>query len=198
MTRWLILALVALIGSCAKEDGLPGTVGGPGKGDAYPGYTAYFIPKDKHDPTPNPVQLISKSALRFQVLFDSSCRYASKKPENQKDINKLYGFSDCASFHHENSARVGWLWNGKTIELYAYCYADSVRSSKLLGTLSVGVPAELGISVKGNQYIFDYAGRQTTMKRHCGGDTFSGYKLLPYFGGDETAPHDMWIYVREL
>ena len=25
-----------------------------------------------------------------------------------------------------------------------------------------------------------------------------GYKLYPYFGGDESAPHDIFIYIKEL
>lgn len=168
------------------------------KQNPYPGYTQYFIPAKQHYALNNSFDVIDKKELHFMAIFDSSCIYTSYNPENIYDINKLYGFSDCNTLHHENSARVGWLWNGKAIELYAYCYVDSVRKSKMLGTIPIGTPAELTINVQSTKYMFTYKGVTTTMPRHCNGAGIQGYRLYPYFGGDETAPHDIRVYIKEL
>jgi hypothetical protein len=84
------------------------------------------------------------------------------------------------------------------IELYAYCYTGSVRKNVLLGTTAIGTPADLGISVQPNQYQFFYNGTITTVPRHCTNNSAQGYKLYPYFGGDETAPHDIRVFIKDL
>lgn len=183
----LLLATIA----CSKKVTLP-------EENPYPGYTEFLIPAKQHYAVNNTYQTIDQKELRFMALFDSSCIYTNSNPENIFDINKLYGFSDCGSLHHENSARVGWLWNGKMIELYAYCYTGSVRKNVLLGTTAIGTPADLGISVQPNQYQFFYNGTITTVPRHCTNNSAQGYKLYPYFGGDETAPHDIRVFIKDL
>lgn len=185
-----VLALISIIAvSCTK-----GPVGNN------PGYTEYIIPANEHYSTGTSTrfQSVNTQSMHFAALFDSSCMYSSKLAENFYDINKLYGFSDCNTLHHENSARVGWLWNGTAIELHAYTYVDSVRASKLLGTVALNTPADLTISVQGNQYVFTYNGTTITMPRGCNATKASGYQLYPYFGGDETAPHEMHIYIKNL
>jgi hypothetical protein len=162
------------------------------------GYTEYLIPKDQHSATNNGLRLLNKAAMRFEVLFDSSCIYSNIIPENQYDINKLYGFSDCGSAHHQNSARVGWLWNGSAIELHAYCYVSGVRTSQLMGTLQPGQPAQISIAVQPKQYVFEWNGKKTVIDRSCGSEKMEGYQLYPYFGGDEIAPHDIRIYIKDI
>jgi hypothetical protein len=194
VTRFVSMMLLLTAIACSKQQpDLPAT-----KENTYPGYTEYLIPAKQHYAVNNKYDVINQKELHFMALFDSSCMYTSYEAENIYDINKLYGFSDCGSLHHENSARTGWLWNGKMIELYAYCYVDSVRKSTLLGTTPIGVPAELTMSVQPNQYLFTYKGKTNTMPRHCTGSSIQGYHLYPYFGGDETAPHDIHVYIKEL
>jgi hypothetical protein len=194
VTRFVcVLLLLAAVACSKKQTELPAT-----KENPYAGYTEYLIPAKQHYATSNSYQAIDKKELHFTAIFDSSCIYTTSKPENVYDINKLYGFSDCGSLHHENSARVGWLWNGKTIELYAYCYTNGIRKSALLGTALIGTPSELSISIQPNQYKFTYNETQTTLPRHCTSNNILGYKLYPYFGGDETAPHDIRVFIKEL
>jgi hypothetical protein len=164
----------------------------------YPGYKEYLIPANQHYAVDNGFQLVSKKEMHFMALFDSSCIYTNKDVKNFTDINKLYGFSDCGSLHQENSARVGWLWNGNAIELYAYCYTDSVRSDSLLGTAAINTPVELNIGVAAHRYLFTYNGKTITVPRHCTTDSIQGYQLYPYFGGDEAAPHEMHVYIKDL
>lgn len=187
-----MMLLFAAAVSCKKQTNIPAT-----KENPYPGYTEYLIPAKQHYAVNNNYDVISLKELHFKAIFDSSCIYNSYDAENIYDINKLYGFSDCSSLHHENSARAGWLWNGKTIELYAYCYINRVRKSMLLGTVPIGVPAELTMNVQPNVYQFTYNGKTITLPRHCTGN-IQGYRLYPYFGGDETAPHDIHVYIKEL
>ncbi len=163
------------------------------------GFKEYIIPKGAHYVTENSYRAVNKSELRFIAVFDSSCIYSTKEPGNAGDINKLYGFSDCGSLHHENSARVGWTWNGRAVDLYAYCYKDSIRSSKLLGSVSIGTPCELAIRPQAAQYVFELKGFPAVyMQRGCSTSAISGYQLYPYFGGDETASRDVHIYIKDL
>jgi hypothetical protein len=141
--------------------------------------------------------VVTGRKLQFEVLFDSSCIYNTELSENSSDINKVYGFSDCASRHHENSARAGWLWNGSAIELYAYCYAEGKRSSKLMGTTGIGQIKKISIAAESGKYVFELDGAKTIMSRGCSDTAISGYKLYPYFGGNESAPHNIQIAIKE-
>ena len=160
-------------------------------------YIEYVIPKGQHYAAGTNVRLLQKKLLAFKVRFDSSCIY-KVKAENATDINKLYGFSDCGSSHQVNSARFGWVWNGSAIELYAYCYAESNRNSKFLGTVAIGREVELGLAVEPGKYVFTLNGFKEYMQRSCNDDTSESYQLFPYFGGDEVAPHDVRIFIKDL
>lgn len=137
--------------------------------------------------------------LKFVVKFDSSAVYKTLDPLNQADINKLFGFSDNNAQHHEFSARFGWCWNEKNgLCLFGYTYNNSVRSSKLLGSISIGEEHNCSIKVTPDSYIFTIDGITETMPRTSATTKASGYKLYPYFGGDEFAPHNIKILIKEL
>lgn len=137
--------------------------------------------------------------MRFQAIFDSSCIYANADPSNQADINKLMGFSDSASHHHQNSARFGWNWQDGALRVYAYCYHSGVRQSYELGTVSLNEPHDFNIELRAGQYFFSVDNKYFTLMERAAQEPYAyGYKLLPYFGGDEPAPHDVRIQVREI
>jgi hypothetical protein len=169
-----------------------------GEKTAEAGFVEYNIPKGKHYAEGNIFKALNQAELRFEVLFDSSAIYKNMKAENQYDINKLYGFSDCESAHHANSARFGWRWTGKRIELHAYWYDDSIRQSQFLDTISIGNATTLSIKVLPKQYMFEIKEARHFFPRHCSSSVVNGYKLYPYFGGDEPAPHDIRIKIRDL
>jgi hypothetical protein len=162
------------------------------------GFTEYIIKKGNHFANRNDVKTVQLNKLSFMVLFDSSCIYSTAKHSNAGDINKLYGFSDCNTQHHVNSARFGWLWNGEALEIHAYCYNNGKRESRLLGTVPVGKPVNMSITIQGSTYLFEMNGSRETMQRNCSANIAEGYQLYPYFGGDETAPHEIRIWIREL
>ena len=161
-------------------------------------YITYKISKGNHEIDNNSNGLFTGNELKFQAIFDSTCIYQTTDPGNQFDINKLLGFSDCNTQHHENSARFGWNWKENALHIYAYIYVAGQRQEKELGTIELGKSASFKLSTLNNTYVFVFNGNTTIMPRHCSGGLGIAYKLLPYFGGDEVAPHDMKIKIRNV
>ncbi len=141
---------------------------------------------------------VEYEALKFVVKFDSSAIYTTVNPVNQYDINKLYGFSDNNSFHQLYSARFGWRWSDQALRIFAYIYNNGVRHSKELGTIQPGTENTCSIKVVGKHYIFSLNNSSDTLVRSSTTAKGEGYKLYPYFGGDEVAPHDITIFIKEM
>lgn len=160
-------------------------------------FTRFVIPKNAHYATGSKYEPFSAKQLSFMVRFDSSAIYTTGKEENQYDINKLYGFSDNNSEHHKYSARFGWRWSDGALRLFAYVYNDGVRTAEEITTAVIGEDVACSIAVSGGQYIFTCNGKTITMPRKSTTAAASGYQLYPYFGGDETAPHDISIWIKE-
>lgn len=160
-------------------------------------YTSYTIPAGAQYCEQEHFETIATNAIYFTVLFDSSAVYTTKNTSNQADINKLYGFSDNRAHHHSFSARFGWRWYNNKLTLHGYIYNDSVREYKELGAIAIGKPARCAILVRKDQYAFVLNGDTTHMRRTSKTDRAEGYRLYPYFGGDEYAPHKITIQIRE-
>ncbi|WP_242928061.1 hypothetical protein [Pontibacter vulgaris] len=161
-----------------------------------PGTKIYTIKKGAHSSS-SPFKTVSTSLMRFEVVFDSTAIYSTSTPSNQADINKLYGLSDCKSDHHTNSARFGWRWYKNQLEIHAYTYKNKKRQSAYIGSVAIGKPAVYEIKIEDNEFVFTLNGVQTRLPRACNG-IGEGYQLYPYFGGDEVAPHDIKIKIKEL
>lgn len=160
-------------------------------------YKTYIIKKGNNYSDGNAVSLGSRSFLRFKAILDSSCIYQTVLPANQEDINKLFGFSDCMSHHHTNSARFGWNWDNGALRIHAYCYADGKRAYKEIGTVKVNEEFDCSLTLQPKKYIFSLNGKTVEMDRGCDNDKATGYKLYPYFGGNEPAPQDIYIKIKE-
>lgn len=144
----------------------------------------------------------------YRVRFSKECIYTPFDREH--DWNKLCGWS--YGMHHENSIRVCWRplladgldFNGQvsnTIEICVYVYENGKRivSKKTLGlnmnssyTLELKhIPdikiITLNILEIGNGISLNYKGKPSW-----------GYRLYPYFGGSNPAPHDMTIELERL
>ena len=161
-------------------------------------YITYTIKQGDQFCDKNNLAPAQYEVLNFWVKFDSSAIYANSNINNQFDINKLYGFSDNNSDHHAFSARVGWRWSNNALRLFGYVYNDSIRSSMELGTIDIGTENFCSIKVAGNKYVFMLNDKSLIMPRTAKTPTGTGYKLFPYFGGDELAPHQITIYIKEL
>lgn len=160
-------------------------------------YTTYTINAGEQYSDNNEILLLSDiSEMKFLVKFDSSAIYTAVDSVNQFDINKLYGFSDNNTFHHDNSARIGWRWNNNQLELFGYIYNNTVRSSMFISAVSLNTEITCSIKIIGDKYNFTVDSKTIEMPRTS--TISSGYKLFPYFGGDEFAPHTIKILIKDL
>ena len=136
--------------------------------------------------------------LHFLARFDSSAIYQTHNAHNQYDINKLYGFSDNDGEHHQYSARFGWRWSDGALRLFASVYNDGQVATKELGVVPIGADINCRLIVTGNSYRF-YGNEQTAeLPRTSTTPKGSGYRLYPYFGGDEPAPHEISVWINPL
>lgn len=191
MKRLSVAALLLLCVSCEVE-----TVEvqpSPPEPSAIP----YIIPQGQHS-TQSPFKFVESSVLRFEATFDQSAVYTTVEPSNQADINKLYGMSDCGSDHHSNSARFGWRWYENKLEIHAYTYHNKRRTTAFISSVQVGQTNRYELEIGERDYIFKVNDVKVSMPRFCAGATNLGYQLYPYFGGDEKAPHDITIRIKEL
>jgi len=190
----LIISLLSIFfASCDKNKSGP-----PNTGGQHDSFKVYTIRAGNNYMDLNSYPVFSDSILAFVAKFDSSCIYSTSDPANQPDINKLYGTADCSSHHHKNSARFGWNWLGDGIHIFAYVYSDSIRTYRELGTTGLDMPVTCRLRAYPGFYEFELNGRKDTMQRHCSDNLMNGYRLYPYFGGDEPAPHDIRIMIRDL
>lgn len=157
----------------------------------------YIIQKGNHYADQSALQIMNKPEIIAHITFDSSAIYTSINPENQRDVNKLIGFSDCGTEHQQNSARLGWSWNGNALILYAYAYVNGIRVTKTLGPVALKQTVDCSITATSGNYYFKASNYIDSIPRHCSGYIGTGYKLYPYFGGDEVAPHEVRIAILE-
>lgn len=128
------------------------------------------------------------------VIFDESCIY-DLKSEDQFDVNKLFGLG-FFPHHIQTSARFGWNWNLKSevIDIYTFIHRGGIFSFEFMTFIEIDKPITLTLLVQKRQVIFE-------AKKKTGFITMSqplitnplAYQLHPYFGGNQTAPHDMKI-----
>lgn len=193
--RGLLLCVMLLsLYSCNKK-----------AGDLYPvnaarpdtdGFIKYTIKAGAHYADPHAYRPADLNALHFRVRFDSSAVYQSARPENQYDINKLYGFSDNGMEHHQCSARFGWRWSDGALRLFAYVYNAGKMVSEELGVVPVGTEIRCSIKVEATDYVFSCGETVRTLPRQSTTPTGKGYLLYPYFGGDEAAPHQIAVWIK--
>jgi hypothetical protein len=156
----------------------------------------FTIQKGEHYSTPRLVEFLQRDHLSFTAQFDESAAYDFGDAALQSNKNKLLGFSDCNSQHHENSARFAWQWFNGKLEIYAYCYVNGIRIENYVGTVRVNEINLFEIRIVGNAYVF-YLNGEESAKVERGNSCRKGtyYLLWPYFGGSIPAPHDVSIAI---
>lgn len=142
---------------------------------------------------------IGKTQYKFKALFDESCLYDLGN-YNNKDINKLAGLT-FSWWNDDNSVRIGWncsLQNGK-VQLFGYFHKGGVIDYLPLGQADVNTFVEFYIDIDrpaGTIWITSSnIGFAYPTSFNFSGVPKYGYYNYPYFGGDETAPHDMQITI---
>ena len=183
-----ILPVVAMIlFSCSKQETAP-------NGDK--SFTLYKIGQGEHSSLPHPYRSIETGEIKFTVIFDNSAIYQTVDPENQEDINKLFGFSDNDQHHQQFSARFGWRWSEGALHLFAYVYNNGELQTRELGSFSLNEEISCSIKINADTYTFTAAETVVQMPRGSITSIAKGYQLYPYFGGDEPAPHEVRIWIR--
>ncbi len=155
----------------------------------------FLIKKGSHYST-HAIEMLESDVLSFTAEFDESAIYTTRDPIQQFSTNKLMGFSDCNCHHHENSARFGWQWLDGQLEIWAYTYVYGENIEAFVGVVPINEPKEYYIQITDETYIFKLEGFPAVeMERGKKCDIGVYYMLWPYFGGQETAPHDISIKV---
>ena len=190
-----LTGLLFVLFSCTKEN--TATFKNPHGGGTTTLFTKYTIRAGQNYCDENKFTATSYSQLNFIAKFDSTAIYSTVNPDNQLDINKLYGFSDNNSTHQQFSARFGWRWSDNALRLFGYVYNNGIRDSKELGIVKIGAENSCSIKVNPKSYVFTLNGAVDSLPRTSTTTKANGYKLCPYFGGDEPAPHTIYIWIKE-
>lgn len=158
----------------------------------------FIIGKGDHYSSPRKTSLFRGDKITFKAYFNETAIY-DLGDEDQLDTNKLYGTSDCGNFHQENSARFGWRWNNNQLEIMAFTHVHGKFYYQFIGPadLNKAFSYEIALSSDKSAYIFTFNGKSVSMERGCRDSIIKGYKLYPYFGGNEVAPHEVMIKVEE-
>lgn len=159
-------------------------------------YKVFTIKEGDHYSDNAGIAILNKDSLDFQVIFDSSAVYKNVIPENQHDINKLIGFSDCNTGHLENSIRIGWRFSDDSLRLFAFAHNDGKMIEKEISTVEIGRVVTGKIKVVNSEYYCTINNKSDSLPRFCTGTVNSRYMLYPYFGGDEAAPQKITIKLK--
>ena len=179
MKHWLLILLS--IFSCKKIDNR--------------GYKTYIIREGSHRSTFGFKRTWS-DVVKFSCIFDNSAMYQTEDPVNQADINKLYGLSDCGGNHMDASIRLGWRWYDSELEIHWFRHVGGQFSFGKISNVELNVPFDCEIIFEEENYIITVNGKTVEVSRGCG-LAYNKYYLYPYFGGDEKAPHDIKIKIKE-
>ena len=157
----------------------------------------------------------------YRVRFDSSCLYDDLDWE--RDYNKLIGWSlsnlpfyfksekKWQPGHHRNSVRFEWRANKTTgkIQLAIYYYQDGIRNTTDWIEVPVNQDLVVSLSLKDDDGVnariiatctcveSNISEVKTVSLPHPFKAIWS-YKLFPYFGGSNPAPHNLNLQVTEL
>jgi hypothetical protein len=167
---------------------------------------SFEIREGKHDSNPAGLKKMQVESevdrlLTFQAFFHSDAAYLTTDPVNQHDWNKLMGIT--AVDIHGNSIRTGWRYEPSTdqIELGFYGYRDGVRVSQQLTEVDLEEWVDVTLEFTEDRYYAEVNGHAHEVAGPSDPGLFDRTTWVlrtAYFGGDETAPHDIHIDVRDV
>jgi hypothetical protein len=141
---------------------------------------------------------LGKRFISWKINLDISCLYTPIN-DDSNDLNKLCGIS--FGHHHKKSLRFAWRPDFNIpgqFMIYAYWYSNGQRRSLYIGNISHNLDYEFQIIIDESIVAFAiYHPRISQYPLYCTDINYPepkvriGYYLWPYFGGNNTAPHDM-------
>jgi hypothetical protein len=170
--------------------------------------TTFLIRAGQHeDSTPGSIAAFCfgthmDRTLSFQVLFPASAAYVTVDAANQLDWNKVMGITTLLI--QRNSIRLGWRWlppEGK-FELGFYGYLKGQRIMQPLVKVLPGAWTDVTLEMHRDRLVAEAGGVRHEARGNLGLSMFfptpTWVLKTAYFGGDETAPHDMQVFVRGI
>ena len=155
----------------------------------------FTIKKGKHRST-YALNYSKDTMFGWSIEFDSSAIYKTVDSLNQLDVNKLIGWSDCGEDHLENSIRFGWRWND-SLEIHWFKHENGEFSFEKITSVDLSKPYSYSINIHDWDYEMRVNEVVVHVPRNCTNHKRK-YQLYPYFGGDETAPHDIKIKIKNI
>ena len=157
-------------------------------------WKTFTIEKGKHRST-RALNYSKETTFDWSVEFDSSAIYKTVDSLNQMDINKLIGWSDCGEDHIESSIRFGWRWTD-SLEIHWFKHEHGEFSFDLIKRVDLCKEHYYELTIFRWDYKLEVDGTYVYVPRNCPSDN-RRYQLFPYFGGDETAPHNIHIKIKK-
>ena len=166
--------------------------------------THYLIPVGKHESRivggfiGDKIRTLKRDRIEFTARFDETVRYDLGN-RNQDDINKLMGFSEANQHHQQNSIRFGWryLKASDNIEILAYAYQEGDQWYQSVAKVEINETVGYSIQIEDEAFILTVGESSLEVLRLKARERGLYYMLFPYFGGNETAPHDINIFISE-
>ena len=140
--------------------------------------------------------------VSFNLRFDANANYLNGTPSTQSDWNKVMGLT--SNRIHHNSLRIGWRWNpaAQVIELGFYGYIQGQRIDSKLASVPLGqsIACELHLDNNGMRATAGGVTRDVRQPLGLSGwfPTTTWLLRTAYFGGTETAPHDIDLSVSGI
>lgn len=166
------------------------------------------IKKGNH--SPNLIQRLAQFGIHHDlqkmervVEFDITAKYDHPGTYDDEDVNKLFGFGYMKGGHHEDSARVGWLWDVRTGKpnFMAYCYVNKERIIQPICEVFTNFKFLPCIEIINKRYQFSVYDAKNDYKNYgrveipFTHDKTWSYQLGAFFGGQPPAPHDITIKI---
>jgi len=99
-------------------------------------------------------------------------------------------------FDLENSIRFGWRWLDDSLEIHWFKHEHGKFSFDLIKRVSLCKEHYYELTIFRWDYKMGVDGTYVYIPRNCVYDK-RRYQLYPYFGGEETAPHDIKIKIKK-
>lgn len=139
---------------------------------------------------------INNLSMRF--IFRKECWWAPPRNQDDYDQNKLAGIG-FGTNHHNNSVRLTWVPDFASqgmINVYGYTYDEKKADPKFVSVFikSVHVDEPVTGKIESREGFYFITVKDVTVKMdNVNSDPKLCFRLFPYFGGNNTAPHDMTI-----
>ena len=138
--------------------------------------------------------------LSFKALFASSAAYRTKSPSNQGDACKLLGITTANI--HGTSLRLGWAYNPATnkMTLRLYAYLNGARINEPVTEVALNAWHSVELRIGNDGVSAQVNGTKVSRPTSAGFRALTSTWVLKtaYFGGDETAPQDIAVQVKDI